>query len=525
MKPRIPPLRSRVLRHAVVALAAVLLASINAPALAQDAKGDRQGGRDAWVAPDEIGALYTGVCSVCHGANLDGAAQGPSLVAPTLAHGSDVDSLVASISGGNPGKGMPMFAATLDPDEIRSLAIYLLEKRARPLGENDQGVGPLPLIPTDRQTTELHDYRLEIIAEGRAHPYSIAPLPDGRVLLTERARGLVLLSRDGESEVLISGTPKAYADGEIRGNTYTGVGWLLDVQLHPDYARNGWIYLSYGARCEACNDQSLESGKPVSMVALNRGRIRDGKWIDDQVLFMPGESTFSETTELAAGARIAFDGRGHVFLSVGAKGDYKLAQLLDGPEGKILRLHDDGRIPEDNPFVGRARALPAVYSYGHRNPQGLAFDTHGGLLWSSEHGPRGGDEANVILAGRNYGWPVVSLGLDYDGRPIGAKYDLDVDPATLEPPRFDWTPSIGVSSIDFYRGDAFPKWRNNLLVATLSRNELRRYVIEDGQFVHGETLLDDLSRIRDVEVGADGFIYLLLEHNKGTRIVCMRPVD
>jgi glucose/arabinose dehydrogenase len=261
------------------------------------------------------------------------------------------------------------------------------------------------------------------------------------------------------------------------------------------------------------------------MVALVRGRIREGEWVDGETLFMPDESTFSEATELGAGARIAFDGQGHVFLSIGAKGNYKLAQLLGGPDGKILRLREDGQVPTDNPFVHRKGALASIYSYGHRNPQGLAYDTHGDLLWSSEHGPRGGDEGNVILAGRNYGWPVASLGLDYDGAPIRDKYDLGVDLRAIEQPRIDWTPSIGVSSIDFYRGRAFSKWRNNLLVATLSRNELRRYVIEDGQAIHSEVLLDGLSRIRDVEVGADGFVYILLEHSKGSRIVRMRPAN
>jgi glucose/arabinose dehydrogenase len=238
---------------------------------------------------------------------------------------------------------------------------------------------------------------------------------------------------------------------------------------------------------------------------------------------MPAESSFSEGTELGAGARISFDGKGHVFLTIGAKGHYKFAQSLDRPDGKILRLHEDGRVPKDNPFVDRPEALPAVYSYGHRNPQGLAYDTHGKLLWSSEHGPRGGDEGNVILAGRNYGWPVVSRGIDYDGSPIHDKYGLGVDPSTVEQPRIDWTPSIGPSSIVFYRGDAFPKWRNALLVATLKRNELRRYVIEDGQAVHEETLLDNLSTIRDLEVGSDGFVYLLLEHSKGSRIIRLVP--
>jgi mono/diheme cytochrome c family protein len=256
-----------------VALAVVLLSGGTGAARAQDAQGDRQGGQDAWVAPDEIGGLYQAQCAVCHGENLEGAAQGPSLLTPDLVHGDGITSLVASIAVGYPEKKMPGWVTELGADKVRSLAIYVLEKRSRPLGENDQGVGPLPTIPSGSQKTELHDYRIEVVAEGRARPYSIAPLPDGRVLLTERARGLVVLSPDGREEALVSGTPRAYSDGVIRGNTYTGVGWLLDVQLHPDYAKNGWIYLSYGARCEDCNEEARRTGNPVSMVALARGRL------------------------------------------------------------------------------------------------------------------------------------------------------------------------------------------------------------------------------------------------------------
>jgi glucose/arabinose dehydrogenase/cytochrome c5 len=486
----------------------------------------RDEGRDAWVPADEIGTLYSAQCGVCHGAGLEGASQGPALVGRDLEGGDSVLALAKSIAEGAPRRGMPTWGEVLSPEEIRSLAVYVREKRAKPPGPNDYGTGELPEIPKAVQQTEKHAFRIAPVAEGRTFSYSIAPLPDGRVLLTERARGLVLLTPNGEGEVaeiLIEGTPRAYADGTFQGSQFTGIGWLLDVELHPDYASNGWVYLSYGDRCDACNDASRASGKPVSMVALARGRLRNGRWVDAQTLWTADRAYYSDGTELGAGARITFDGKGYVYLSIGAKGDYAGAQKLASPDGKIIRLHEDGRIPADNPFAKEPGALAAVWSYGHRNPQGLVFHPATGLLWESEHGPRGGDELNVIEPGRNYGWPVQSAGIDYDGSPIRDKWNLGVDLATIEHHRKEWTPSIGVSSLAAHRGGAFAEWKDDLLLATLSRNQLIRLALDGREVVGEEILVDGLSRIRDVEVGADGRVYLLLEHNKGTRIVRLDP--
>jgi len=482
-------------------------------------------GRDAWVPADEVGNVYQEHCAVCHGENLEGAAQGPALVGAPLAGGDRVLDLVHSIAAGNPAKGMPGWQGTLPDARIRSFAIYILEKRARPASENDYGLGELPEIPSDTLPTEKHDLRVETLAEEILYPYAIAPLPGGDVLLTERTRGLRVVSPDGKVSEPIEGTPRVYTDGVIQGYTYTGLGWMLDVAIHPDYAENGWIYLSYGDRCSACNAASRESGEPVSMAALVRGRIRNGKWVDEELIWKADTRAYSEGTELGVGARITFDDAGYVYLSIGAKGEYPRAQDLSWPDGKIHRVHDDGRIPEDNPYVDEDGALPSIWSLGHRNPQGLEFDAHTGLLWESEHGPRGGDEANVILPGRNYGWPRVSLGMDYDGSPIGGGKPHGIDPAILEGPRVDWTPSIGVSSIAFYEGEAFPDWSHDLLVGSLSRNEVERLVVENGSAVHREVLVRDIGRVRDLAVGSDGFVYLLLEHSQGSRLVRLVPSE
>jgi len=480
-------------------------------------------GRDAWVPADQVGGVYEKECQVCHGAGLEGTAQGPALVGVALQGGESIDAVTRSIGDGNPDRGMPAWRQTMSDSRLRSLALYILEKRMRPPGWNDYGVGALPRLPAGPVATEKHVFRIETLAENILHPYAIEALPDGSLLLTERTRGLRVVSALGEVSAPVQGTPKIYADGVIRGYTYTGLGWMLDVAIHPDYEKNGWVYLSYGDRCSMCNESSRESGEPVSMAGLVRGRIRNGKWVDAETLWKSGVYAYNEATELGLGARVAFDGKGYVYLSVGTKDDYPRAQDLGWPNGKILRLHDDGRIPEDNPFVGVEGALPEIWSLGHRNPQGLELDTKSSLLWSSEHGPRGGDEGNVILRGRNYGWPRVSHGMEYDGSPIGGGKPHGIDPAVLEGPRIDWTPSLGVSGIDFYTGSAFPEWRDNLLMGTLSRSELYRLVIEDGYAVHSEILAQDLGGVRDVSVGPEGWVYLLLEHGKGSRLVRLVP--
>ncbi|MEE3327128.1 MAG: PQQ-dependent sugar dehydrogenase [Myxococcota bacterium] len=501
----------------------LLIALIVSPTL-HAAEPEDTRGRDAWVPADQIGNLYQEQCEVCHGKSLEGTAQGPALRGQASQSGPDMDELTRLITEGNPTKGMPAWQDTLPPAQIRSLALYILEKSARPRSENDYGLGPLPTIPETPISSEEHDFRFKTRAEDILHPYAIAVLPNGNILLTERTQGLRVLSDSSPLSPPIQGTPRVYTDGVIRGYTYTGLGWLLDVAVHPEYAENGWIYLSSGDRCSDCNALSRSTGEPVSMVALVRGRIQDGKWIDQEDLWKADTASYTGGTELALGARIAFDDQGYVYLTIGAKGDYERAQNLRWPDGKILRLHDDGRIPKDNPFREISGALPEIWTLGHRNPQGLEFDSQESLLWSSEHGPRGGDEGNVILGGRNYGWPRVSLGMEYDGSPIGQGKPHGLDPKTLEGPRIDWTPSLGVSGIDFHSGEAFPKWNHQLLVGTLSRNEVHRVVIQDGEAIHSEVLIRDLGRIRDLAVGPKGHVYLLLEHGQGSRIVELLPV-
>lgn len=477
---------------------------------------------------DSFRKAYNENCSSCHATDLAGAPLGPALVGVDLKHGETVREIARSISDGYPATGMPAYANTLNPTEIKKIAIYVSEQRNNYTQEDFKLDIPL-VVPEGVIESEDHAFRLETVATGiHRWPYSIAPLPDGRILLSEKTRGLSIISRNGEQSELIKDIPEVYDDGKTMGILY-GTGWALDVAIHPDYENNGWIYLSHG-------DRLVKSDPDRSMCKLLRGRIQNGRWVDEETIWQAKEEAYTTDTEVAMGGRICFDNKGYVFLSVGVKkssfrpmGNMELypgVQDLTLPYGKIYRIHEDGRIPEDNPFVDVPDALKAIWTYGHRCPQGLEINPSTGELWGTEMGPRGGDEVNRLLPGRNYGWPLHSKGLNYNGSevPFGKYLGIELDLADIEQPVVDLTPSPAVSSFVFYEGDVFPEWQGNLIVGTLKATELYRMELKGNEVIHRETLLKDLARIRDIEVGPDGNIYLLLEHASGAQIVRMVSV-
>jgi len=483
------------------------------------------------AAADPFTDPYKETCAVCHGANLEGAAQGVPLAGRPLAHGDSVDAIARTIADGAAHGRMPAFAATMDPVKIRRLAIFIAERRAS-FSYTDFKVAAPPALPVGVQRSEVQSFRVETVATGIAPlPYAIAPLPDGSLLLTEKTRGLRIVTADGKLSGLVRGTPQVFDDGfQMPGLLLVyGMGYLLDVAPHPDYARNGWIYLSYTERCSDCNEASRKAKQPASMVVLVRGRIRAGEWVDQQPVWRTDYANYTSMVDMAAGGRITFDRKGHVFLSIGIKGGSEFAgvQDLSLPYGKILRLNDDGSIPADNPFVKRQGALPEIWTYGHRSPEGLRFNPGTGQLWETEMGQRGGDEVNLLLPGRNYGWPLTSRGLKYDGTPVDYGKDLGIqfDPKDIQQPVVELTPAPAVSSFVFYDGAAFPQWHGNMLVGTLKATELYRMVVKGDQVVHRETVLSGLGRIRDVAVGRGGVVYLLLEHQSGSRILRLVPAQ
>ena len=478
---------------------------------------------------DPFADPYKEFCAVCHGAAMEGAAQGVPLAGRALTHGDTVDAIAKSIADGFPQGRMPAFSSTMDPVKIRRIATLITEKRAN-FSYADFRIAAPPSLPEGAISSEKQTFRVETFATGLSPlPYSIAPLPDGSMLLTEKTRGLSIISKEGKQSPLIRGTPKVFDDGfKVPGILLVyGMGYLLDVAPHPDYARNGWIYLAYTERCSDCNEASRKSKRPVSMVALVRGHIRGGEWVDQQSIWHTDMENYTGMVDMAAGGRIAFDGKGHVFLSIGIKGMGESAgvQDLKLPYGKIHRVNDDGSIPADNPFLKTSGAVPSIWTYGHRSPEGLEFNRNTGQLWGTEMGQRGGDEVNLLLPGKNYGWPLTSKGLRYEGIPVdyGKELGITIDMKDIVQPVVDLTPAPAVSSFVIYEGAAFRKWRGNLLVGTLKATELYRMEIKGDRLVHRETLLSGLGRIRDIEVGGDGNVYLLLEHESGSRIVRLVP--
>jgi len=475
--------------------------------------------------PDPFTTPYKENCVVCHGAKLEGAGPGVPLTGRALTHGDTVDAIAKSIADGFPQGRMPAFSTTMNPVTIRAMATYIAETRAS-YSYTDFKVAAPPAIPEGVQRSETQSFRIETFATGLAPlPYSIAPLPDGTLLLTEKTRGLRIVGKDGKLSEPIRNTPKVFDDGfQVPGILLVyGMGYLLDVAPHPDYAKNGWIYLSYTERCSDCNQASRDSKRPVSMVVLMRGRIKNGEWVDQQTIWRTGYENYTGMVDMAAGGRIAFDGKGHVFMSIGIKGNGEQVgvQDLKLPYGKILRVNEDGGIPADNPFLKTAGAVPAIWTFGHRSPEGLRFDRRTGRLWETEMGQRGGDEVNLLQPGRNYGWPLTSKGLRYEGIPVdyGKELGISFDMKDIVQPVVDLTPAPAVSNFVVYDGAAFRKWRGNLIVGTLKATELYRFVIKGNRLVHRETLVSGLGRIRDVAVGDGGEIYLLLEHQTGSRIV------
>lgn len=344
-----------------------------------------------------------------------------------------------------------------------------------------------------------HGFRVTTFTRGLEYPWGLAFLPDGRFLVTERPGRLRFVAADGTLDPKpVTGLPDIAAYGQ---------GGLLDVALHPRFAENGLVYLSYAARGE---------GGVGTEVA--RGRLVDHRLEEVQVLFRQQPKS---STGRHFGSRLVFDRQGNLFITMGDRGEMARAQKMDDLAGKIARLTADGQIPADNPFVNRAGARPEIYSLGNRNVQGAVLHPVTGELWTHEHGPQGGDEVNVIRVGRNYGWPVITYGVEYV---IGTKIGEGTHKEGMEQPLHVWVPSIAPSGLTIYQGDRFPRWRGDLFVGALRGQMLVRLRFDGEKMVREERLLEgQLGRIRDVRTGPDGYLYLLTDADDGV-IARLEPV-
>lgn len=480
---------------------------------------------DRALQTDPFELVYADNCATCHGNAYEGTSIGPALIGVPLQHGTSIAAIAASVSHGFPEQGMPGWEGVLDPATIQSLAILIAERRQNISFTEFHQTTQFEL-PSEPIQSELHEFKMELVVDGLDPlPFSIAPLPDGDILVTEKQRGMRVVSANGEISELISDMPLAFGDGLELGALDYGVGFFLDVAPHPNYLDNGWIYLHYTQRCEVDCD-ATDSLIPSSMNRVIRGRIDDGRWIDQEVVWEVAPSFATPVPDIGAGGRLAFDHEGYLYISIGLKGGYyQGVQDLSTPYGKILRVRDDGAIPTDNPFVDTPGAMQSIWTYGHRSPQGLEFDNLTGELWGTEMGPRGGDELNHLYPGRNFGWPLYSKGLNYDGTPVdyGKVLGIEFDLEDIEQPIVDFTPSPAISSFAIYEGAAFPKWQRNFIVGSLRARQLYRIELDGDKATHIETLYEELARIRDVEVANDGSILLLLEHQTGGKIVRLEP--
>jgi glucose/arabinose dehydrogenase len=340
-------------------------------------------------------------------------------------------------------------------------------------------------------------FKIVTIAKGLNHPWSLAFLPDGRLLVTERPGRLRIIDQSGSVSSPVRGLPRIKARGQ---------GGLLDIALHPDYENNGWLYFSYVA--ESSEGMGTE---------LARARLEGNQLVDLQVLFKLKPKS-SGTRHF--GGRIVFDADHHVYLTLGDRGERSRAQAINDHAGSLIRLRDDGSIPQDNVFSAMKNGLDHIYSYGHRNPQGMAINPASGVIWLHEHGPQGGDEINIIKSGKNYGWPVITYGVNYV---IGTKIGEGTHKTGMEQPLYYWVPSIAPSGMSFYTGDKFPAFQDGLLVGSLKFQLLVHLQLEQDKVVKETRYLKGkLGRIRDVRTGSDGFIYLLTDAGDG-RVIRLEP--
>jgi glucose/arabinose dehydrogenase len=489
-------LRARVLGLAIAAALGAGLAQAEGPTPSPAARS-------------AAAARFATTCAACHGLDANGG-QGPPLLRDKTLHGDDDASLTRSIRDGYPAHGMPAFGSMLSEAQIGELVAFLREKRAAAAGGEIskitagivgvQGVKP----PAGVQHTDRADFTVETVAQV-GYAFGFAFLPDGKILITEAGGALRIVDAAGAEPRTIAGTPFGGPTVEYFHRR------MLDVSLHPDFRKNGWIYLIVSAPAEA----QPPAATHMIALTLHRGRIRGERWVDDQALLTFG-------SEISSSARMAWDRQGFLYVGTNWSDYYREGpaekappQDLSSPYGKVLRLTDEGKVPPDNPFAGKAGAYPYVWSYGHRVPVGLAFDRNG-ALWETENGPRGGDEVNHIQRGHNYGWPVITWGHIYEDKAELAHPEAP----GMDQPVVNFDPSPGLGGVAVYTGDAFPGWKDNLFVGSLKDGDLFRLVVAGDREVLLETVLHQIGRIRALATGPDGLLYVLID--SGT-LLRLRP--
>lgn len=469
--------------------------------------------------PSHGNIVYAKYCAACHGSKLTGASA-TALIKKEWKHGSDRASLYQVIANGVPKTEMIKWSGTLTPDDIAAVTDFIIRANAAvrsataKTGTTAVSSQALSTSPSTRKSspktllqqtatqpssptpqtinTQLYTLQLEhLVTAGLSTPWGIEFVDAHRALITTKNGELHWMINGKLDTAGIKGLPKTYALDQVGG--------MMDLALDPEYPSNGWIYIAFSH-----NPQQSADSKTPGMTKIVRGKINGKNWTDEQTLFQVPDSLLVKGGT-RWGCRFLFDTEGHLFFSIGDMNRADDAQLTSQPSGKVYRINPDGSIPADNPWVNQPPALAALYSIGNRNVQGIAQHPITKTIYASEHGPKGGDELNILRKGANYGWPVITFGVDYDGSIVSN----DTAKAGMEQPITYWTPSIAVSAIEFVHGNRFPLWQNNLLVGALAFQEIRRLVIDNDKVLQQEILLKGYGRIRDLKFGPDGYLYVL----------------
>ncbi|MBL4869937.1 MAG: PQQ-dependent sugar dehydrogenase, partial [Robiginitomaculum sp.] len=433
--------------------------------------------------------LFQSHCADCHGADLKGG-MAANLVDGKWETARTKTEIIKLIKDGNEDIGMPSFGDAITDDDIEHLHAYIK------LSANSDAQTIIPA--TNAKLAESNLIHSQIWLDKLKAPWGLVFLDHKTALMTEKATGKLRVIIDGKlSPKAVIGIPKVNPKRQ---------GGLLEVAIDPDYVTNKWVYLSFS--------HQLKNKRGYNMTKVVRGHIQDGHWKDEQTLFQAKPEHYLKTSH-HYGSRITFDNDGHMFFSIGDRGKKDLAQDITRPNGKVHRLMRDGRIPKDNPFVDQPNAYPSIFVYGNRNPQGLVFGN--GRLWETEHGPRGGDELNLLISGENYGWPIISYGRNYNGSVMTPYTHKE----GLSQPISQWTPSIAVSSLEMITGEMFKAWNGYLLAGALKFKELRLIKISGGLYQSERIILKNKGRVRDITMGPDGAIYVVL--NSPGQILRLTP--
>ncbi|MDA0196647.1 MAG: PQQ-dependent sugar dehydrogenase [Bacteroidetes bacterium] len=433
--------------------------------------------------PHPGAAVYQTYCTGCHGAQMQGSLAAP-LIKTDWIYGRGKGNMMRNVRYGIAGTQMAEWDQVLTREQISDVVDYIFESQDVPPSAERS-------IP-DQIETENYVLKIEKFGKGLSKPWGIEFIDDTTALISEGTGGLRWLINNELDTVPISGIPVSHMP-------YISSG-MLDLAIDPDYANNGWVYLSY-----SYTKDTVDAPNSVGMTKIVRGRVKDHEWVNEQVLFEAPESFWLGRAR-QWGCRFLFDNEGYLYFSIGDMSRDSLSQNITHPAGNVFRINPDGTVPKDNPFVGVPGAFEGIYSLGNRNVQGIAQDPVSGTIWMTEHGPMGGDELNILEKGQNYGWPLATFGRNYNGNTISNTTTIE----GMKLPVTYWTPSIGVCPVEVSTSSLFPKWKGNLLVGALAQEEIKRLVVEGDSIAKEEVFLKGLGRVRDIKTHPDGSIYVLL---------------